>query len=174
LIILMAGLPATGKSTVAQALASALPGVILNKDRARTALFPPSEIDYSVSQDDLVMDILRQATAYILRRDRSKHVLIDGRPFAKRYQLEPWKTLAAELDVPVRIIECVCADEIARQRLASATARGDHVAANRDYAMYRRLKAGFEPIVDPKLVLDTQQSLEQCVAAALAYLLGPK
>ena len=174
MIILMAGLPATGKSTVAQALASALPGVILNKDRARTALFPPSEIDYSVSQDDLVMDILRQATAYILRRDRSKHVLIDGRPFAKRYQLEPWKTLAAELDVPVRIIECVCADEIARQRLASATARGDHVAANRDYAMYRRLKAGFEPIVDPKLVLDTQQSLEQCVAAALAYLLGPK
>lgn len=166
----MAGLPATGKSAVAQALASTLPGIVLDKDRARAALFPASEIEYSVLQDDLVMDILRQVAAYILQRDRHRHVLIDGRPFAKRYQLEPWRALAAELDVPMRVIECACRDEIARRRLASDAARGDHVAANRDYAMYLRLKAGFEPIVGPKLVLDTEQRLDECVESALAYL----
>jgi predicted kinase len=170
MIVLMAGLPATGKSAVARALASALPGIVLDKDRARAVLFPPSEIEYSVSQDDLVMDILRQVTAYILQRDRHKHVLIDGRPFAKRYQLEPWKALGADLGVPVRIIECVCCDETAKQRLAAAVVSGDHVAANRDYGMYLRLKASFEAIEGPKLVLDTEQPLDWCVEAALAYL----
>jgi predicted kinase len=166
----MAGLPATGKSTVANALASTLPGIVLDKDRARAALFPASEIEYSVSQDDLVMDILRQVTAYILQRDRSKHVLIDGRPFAKRYQLEPWRALAAEIGVPVRVIECACTDETAQRRLASAAARGDHVATNRDYGMYLRLKASSEAIAGPKLVLDTELGLAQSVRTALAYL----
>lgn len=174
LIILMAGLPASGKSAVARVLATELPGIVLDKDRARAALFPASEIEYSVLQDDLVMDILREVAAYILQGDRSKYVLIDGRPFAKRYQLEPWRALAAELDVPMRVIECVCRDETARRRLASDAARGDHVAANRDYAMYQRLKADFEAIAPPKLVLDTEQSLGQSVETALAYLREPE
>ncbi len=35
MLIVMVGLPGTGKSTLAKALARALPGLVLNKDRAR-------------------------------------------------------------------------------------------------------------------------------------------
>jgi adenylylsulfate kinase len=39
MLIAMAGLPGTGKSTLANALANALGAAVLNKDRVRAALF---------------------------------------------------------------------------------------------------------------------------------------
>ena len=160
-IILMAGLPATGKSTIAHRVAEVLPGFVLDKDVVRTALFAPPEIDYTMAQDDLCMEVLRMAAHYVLQRDRSKNVLIDGRPFARAYQIAPWHEEAARLGVPLKVIECVCTDETARARLAHATASGDHPAKNRDYAMYLALKKSFEPIAPPKLVLDTERSMAE-------------
>lgn len=167
----MAGLPATGKSTIAHRISATLPGTVLDKDVVRAALFGPSETDYTVAQDDLCMETLRMATRYILERDRARNVLIDGRPFAKRYQIELWRREAAELDVPLHVIECVCSDRTAQQRLASAAVRGDHPARNRDYGMYLDLKSSFEPIAPPKLVLNTDRGVSECVAEALRYLI---
>jgi predicted kinase len=167
----MAGLPATGKSTVARRLSQLLPGVVLDKDIVRSALFATAEIDYTVAQDDLCMEVLRMAARYILGRDRARNVLIDGRPFAKTYQIELWRTEAAELDVPLHVIECVCSDQTAQQRLASAAVRGDHPARNRDYSMYLELKSTFEPIAPPKLVLNTDRGVSECAAEALRYLI---
>lgn len=174
MIVLMAGLPATGKSTIAQRIAEVLPGIVLDKDVVRAALFAPSEIDYSVAQDDLCMEALLMAARYILERDRSKSLLIDGRPFARQYQIERWQKAAAGSGVALKVLECVCSDQIAQSRLACAVAGGHHPAANRDYPMYLALKKSFEPIAMPKLVLDTERSVAECVEAALAYLAEPK
>jgi predicted kinase len=43
----MAGLPGTGKSTLARVLANDLGGVVLDKDVIRAALFPAALIEYS-------------------------------------------------------------------------------------------------------------------------------
>ena len=40
MLIAMAGLPGTGKSTLATALADALPAVVLDKDKLRTGSYP--------------------------------------------------------------------------------------------------------------------------------------
>ena len=44
MIVIMAGLPGTGKSTLAQALAQRLPGAVLDKDAIRAALFEPAHV----------------------------------------------------------------------------------------------------------------------------------
>ena len=173
LIVLMAGLPATGKSTIARRIANILPAVVLDKDIVRAALFAPTEIDYTVAQDDLCMEVLRMGARYMLERDRSKNVLIDGRPFSRAYQIEPWWNEAARLGVALKVIECVCSDQAAQSRLACAADAGDHPAKNRNYAMYLDLKSNFEPIAPPKLRLDTEQSVAECVAMALEYLASP-
>jgi len=170
MIVAMAGLPATGKSALACCLADELPAIVLDKDIVRAALFPPSEIEFSLRQDDFCMGVMMSVAKYILGRDRAKHVILDGRTFSRRYQLEDWRRLADELSVSFAVIECTCADQTAKRRLTRDIAQGRHVATNRTYEMYLAVKAQFEPIPAPKLVVDTDQDLERCVSLALQYL----
>ena len=172
MLIAMAGLPGTGKSTLARRLAKVLPAVVLDKDAVRAALFSPSEIEYSTPQDDLCVDIMLQVAGYMFGKDPHKHVILDGRSFSHRYQVEAVRAFAAKLGVESVFIECVCSDEVVRQRLERDVALGTHPAANRDYAMYKSVKAQAEPIPGPKLVVDTERDLDRAVARCLAYTEG--
>jgi predicted kinase len=169
MIVAMAGLPATGKSAIARCLAGELRALVLDKDIVRAALFPPTEIEYSTRQDDFCMHVMMQVAKYVLGRDPARHIVLDGRTFSRRYQLEEWKALASRLGVTLKVIECVCAEETAKRRLARDVTEGRHVAANRTYGMYLSVKSRFEPIPPPKLVLDTDHRLAQCVRLALDY-----
>src|SRR6266700_1890873 len=137
MLIAIAGLPGTGKSTLAQNLADACSGIVLNKDVIRAALFPSALIEYSTRQDDFCMSILFQVAAYMLRNDPHLHVMLDGRTFSRRYQVDALEQLAEELKVPLKIIECTCSDESAQRRLEDKGTMGEkHLAANRDYQLY--------------------------------------
>jgi hypothetical protein len=46
----------------------------------------------------------------------------------------------------------------------------DHPAANRDAALYHRVKAAFEPITREKLDLDTTNGIASVVPQALTWL----
>jgi adenylylsulfate kinase len=168
MLIVMAGLPGTGKSTIARALASRLGGTALDKDVIRAALFTPADIEYSTAQDDFVMGVVMRVAQYLLKRDSGRQILIDGRPFSRCYQLEEILDLAEQARASWRVLECVCSEETARRRLALDTEAGNHPAANRRFEMYLKTKAAAEPITFPKIVLDTDQPLDVCVALALA------
>src|SRR5215471_2396104 len=147
MLIAMAGLPGTGKSTLAQNLADACSGIVLNKDVIRAALFPVALIEYSTRQDDFCMSILFQVASYMLQNDPSLYVILDGRPFSRKYQVEALDLLAEEINMPLKIIECKCSDETAQKRLEEKVTVGvKHLAGNRDFNLYLRMKACFEPI----------------------------
>jgi predicted kinase len=63
MIVIMAGLPGTGKSTLAQVLAARLSGRVISKDSVRHALFSEAEIEYSTEQDDFVMQVMLRTAA---------------------------------------------------------------------------------------------------------------
>lgn len=171
MLIIMAGLPGTGKSAVAAALRTALGGVILNKDAVRSVLFPAPVLDYSTAQDDVCMTAIYQATAVILRKLPRQAVIIDGRTFLRSYQIHDVLALADSLKTSANIIECVCEDAVAKARLECDLAQHTHPAGNRTYALYLSLKAAAEPISVPRLVLDTgKTSLEDCVRRSIAFL----
>jgi len=170
MIALMAGLPGTGKTTIAHELAAQTGGVVLSKDAIRAALFPPGDIEYSTQQDDFCMEVMLQTAAYLLRKNPPRFVFLDGRTFSRRYQIDRVLDRAAQLGQEFRILECVCSDATAKERLQAQQASGEHVAANRDYALYRQVKARFEAITLPKTVIDTDQALPVCVSHALSAL----
>jgi predicted kinase len=173
MIIILAGLPGTGKSTLARELAQRIGATILDKDPIRAALFAPSDIEYSTSQDDFVVGIMMQVAGYLLNRGRSRPIILDGRPFSRRYQLEQVIRFAEQMEEPWRILECVCSDETARARLEQSTneeTQPTHPAINRDFNLYLRVKQHFEEITFPKTVIDTDQPLEDCVEQAIAAL----
>ncbi|HET9405741.1 MAG TPA: AAA family ATPase [Candidatus Sulfotelmatobacter sp.] len=170
MIVLVAGLPGTGKSTLARELALLTHGRVLSKDEIRHAVFAPDEIEYSSVQDDLCLEIMLRAAGFLLERDRRRVIFLDGRPFSRRYQIENAISFAESIHQPWRILECVCSEETALSRLKKDSAAGIHQAGNRDASLYAAVKARFEAICHPRTVIDTDQPLEECIAQARAAL----
>jgi predicted kinase len=168
MIVAMAGLPGTGKSALAEALAERLGGTVLSKDRIRHALFSPRDIEYTTEQDDFVMEVMLQAAGRILQKHPDRVVFLDGRTFSRAYQIERVIEVAARLGQAWQILECVCADETARTRLETQASEGQHPAGNRTFDLYLDIKQRFEQITRPKTIIDTDRPFEQCVNMGLA------
>ncbi len=171
MVVLMAGLPGTGKSTLSRALASELGGTVIDKDQVRASLFSPADIEYSTEQDDFCMAIMLKVAGYLFRKDPARLIFLDGRTFSQKYQLKRATGFSEAIGQPWRILECTCSEETARQRLSSDAS---HTAANRNFDLYLKVKASFEEIKLPKTVIDTDQSLEMCVQFAIAVLVSQK
>ena len=168
MLIVMAGLPGSGKTTLARELAARTSGRVVSKDEIRHAIFLPEEVEYSSRQDDFCMQIMLQTAAYLFERQRERTVFLDGRTFSRRYQIDNVIAAATSLHQPWRILECICSDATAQQRLEKQIASGGHPAGNRNYELYLAVKSRFEAITFPKTVIDTDDALETCCERALA------
>ncbi len=168
MLILMAGLPGTGKSTLARALAASCQGVVLDKDEIRSVLFPPAFVEYSAAQDDFCQSLMLDTAAYLLARHPDLRVFLDGRTFSRAYQIQTAIARANLLGTPWRVILCVCSDATARHRLDPT--HTTHPAQNRNFDLYRKLQSEFDPIPPPHLTIDTDRPLDDSVASAQAYL----
>jgi predicted kinase len=170
MLIALAGLPGTGKSTLATGLASALGGVVLSKDVVRAALFPPPVLDYSAAQDDTAMSAVFSAARVIIATDPARVVILDGRTFRKSAQVAELFAVGHAIGQEPVVIECVCDDAVARARLDRDAAGGRHPAGNRTAALYDEVKATAEPLTVPRLTLDTGRlTTDECLAHALDY-----
>jgi chloramphenicol 3-O-phosphotransferase len=183
-MIVMAGLPGTGKTTLANALREALAKdwghsslrtklpvpIVLNKDNVRAALFTPDLIDYSIEQDDLCLDIMLHIAAYLFRKVPQRTIILDGRTFSQRYQVDEVADAAVAMGVRVFWVECICDAGLARARLINDKSSGRHPATNRDPKLYDHIKASAEPLIVDRLTVDTSQPLPDCIAATKRFL----
>ncbi len=167
----MAGLPGTGKSAIAAELERRLHGLVLSKDEIRAQLFPREAIDFSREQDDLCMEVIFVMAKYLLRTNPEQIIIIDGRTFSRTCQIEHLLSRAESLKAKPILIECICNDAVARQRLENDRRKGAHRAGNRTYTLYQELKEKAEPIGTGRLVIDTgKEPLERSVERCMEYL----
>jgi len=170
MIVLMAGLPGCGKTTLARELAARTSGRVLSKDEIRHAVFTPDEIEYSSWQDDFCLELMLRTAGYLLQRNPSRLIFLDGRTFSRRYQIDNVLAAATSRHQPWRILECVCSEETARRRLEGDLASGAHPAGNRNFELYLEVKSRFEAITHAKTVIDTDKPLETCVEQVLTVI----
>jgi predicted kinase len=167
----MAGLPGTGKSAIAAELEKSLHATVLGKDEIRAQLFPRDTVNFSREQDDLCMEVIFLIARYLLRINPEQNIIIDGRTFTRSYQIEHLLSRADLLKAKPVIIECVCDDVVAKQRLDDDLHAGTHPAGNRTYKLYQELKEKADPIRAARLVIDTgKEPLERSVERCMVYL----
>jgi predicted kinase len=176
MLILMVGLPGTGKSTLSRAMVERFGGFVIDKDVIRPALFGPSQIDYTVEQDDFCQDIMLEVAGYLLKRKPGLRVFLDGRPFSRKYQRDRVQAAAEKIGVPLAILECTVTEGKAIERIRRDLESGNHLAANRTADLYFVKKQDFErePLTEVRLTVNSDRSLEECITMSQAYLCSLK
>jgi predicted kinase len=164
-LIVLSGLPASGKSVLAENLSRALSAPIFSIDTIEAAMW---RAGLAKNQTGIAAYEVAQALAdehLSLRHS----VVIDAVNPAEAPRAA-WRNLAARHRVSLKIIECVCSDEaMLRQRIEG---RVNSTASSREltWASLLQRRAEYEPWTDPRLVLDTARtSPAQLLTQALNY-----
>jgi aminoglycoside phosphotransferase family enzyme/predicted kinase len=153
-IVLTCGLPGTGKSTMARAIAKPLRALVLRSDIVRkrlagVAIDDRSGLDasggslYSPEWTGRTYASLRDAAEAGLRRGR--HVVVDA-AFSRASQRAMFADLADRSDVPKRpfiLVEATCDREVVRQRLAQRAA-DRREPSDADWSVYEQAERAFE------------------------------
>lgn len=161
MIILVAGLPGSGKSYFAERLAERLDAVYINSDRVRIALQATGK--YSTADKLLVYkEMLLQATRALEQKSR---VVVDA-TFYHHTMREMFLRIADGYSVDIRVIEVVADEALIRRRLQKPRKYSEA-----DYKVYEIVRDDFEGITMPHLTLQsTDDNLHEMLTKAESYI----
>jgi len=167
-LIVMCGLPAAGKSAVAEALGRALPAFVLSVDPVEAALWRAG-IQRDQPTGLAAYAVTHTVAAENLRLGRT--VIVDAVNDAPEAR-QAWIDLAQRCYVPSRFIEVACPDEILHHRRLLQRRRTIDGFAEPSWESVQARRHAFAEWGQDRLVLDSRQPLEALTPRALAYLQG--
>jgi predicted kinase len=164
-LIVLSGLPATGKSAIADRLGRAIGAPVVSVDPIEDALL----------RSGIAPDQPTGLAAYVVAATIAEETLaldqsvivdaVNGVAEAKAW----WRDLAHRAGVPLVVIETVCSDpELQRNRLASRD-RGLAAFAEPSWEAVVRRRDEWADWTEERLVLDAVRPLEANVALAMAW-----
>lgn len=157
-LLLLCGLPGSGKSYFAAALAQRIPLVILSSDRLRKLLIPRPR--YTRGEHRRVFAAAHLLLAQLLAAGYP--VVFDATNRTARAR-QPLYEVAAEAGAPLLIVEFTAPEEVIRQRLArradGAATAGYHDYSDADWRIYCQMRAGGEPIDRPHYRVDSSRDI---------------
>jgi predicted kinase len=161
------GLPGTGKSFLVRRLVREKAGMlVLSRDALRAAMI--AEPTFSRDEKVLVDDVVTAMAAFLLARGSS--VVIDGMALSSAARVEQLASVAEAAGAPLRLIECVCSERTALNRIAADGSA--HLAGDRGEKLYFEVRSRFEEVSCPVLRVDTDRDAEENLRAILSYLVS--
>lgn len=161
MLILIFGLPGTGKTTFARALAKSLDAWHLNSDIIRDALGKKGTYDASAKKS-IYTEMLLRAEAFLRE---GKIVVVDATFYKKEFR-DPFIRMAKSIGVKFVWIEVSASEAIVEKRVGFKRPYSEA-----DFTVYQEIKANFEPLEEEHLVLKTDElSLSEMVESAKGYL----
>lgn len=161
MIILVFGLPGSGKSFFAERLAQKTGSVYISSDRIRKKTTtgdkytPEAKIGIYFKMKDIADKALTQG----------KNVVLD----ATFYRIETrdiFKELSQKHHLPLYLIEVNADEDLIRERVI--VPRQDSEA---DFAVYQLIKRQFEPVMEPHLILQSaRDNIEDMLTLAADYI----
>lgn len=170
-LIVMAGLPGAGKSTIAQIVGARLGATVVSVD----------PIESAILRAGIAADQPTGLAAYLVAEeiaenelDSGRTVIVDAVNAVEAARLQ-WRDLAERAEVRLRVIEIVCSDELLhRGRLEKRERRLPHLEETTWRAVEQSLE-GYAAWTGPssalpRVTIDSVGSLGSNVDAALAFI----
>jgi predicted kinase len=163
-LIVLSGLPGSGKTVLAEGLSRVLSVPILAIDTIEIAM---RRAGLDKAETGVAAYEVAKALANEHLRLRQS-VIVDAVNPAEAPRAA-WRNLAMKHRVSLKIVECVCSDEsIQRQRIESRV--GTVADTQLTWPRFLQRRAEYEAWTDPRLVLDTSRaSPAQLISQALSY-----
>lgn len=153
-LILVCGLPGTGKTSVAEKIADKTESFVFNTDVLRKELFEKPK--YTKEEKSLVYSLLFEMAEKFLRS--AKNVVLDG-TFYKKELRENVKEIAKKVKSDFHMVEVRCDEKILKERMEKR--KKQKTPSDADFEIYRKIKKQFEPIREKHFVFDTGKDLEK-------------
>lgn len=170
-LIVFAGLPGMGKTSLARTVARELRAAYLDKDTIKDATMALAhELKFERAAE--LAGPLSYELLISLARDNltlGLSVVLDS-PAGYRTFQNKVETLARSTQAELKVIECTCTDEgLLRDRIER---RGQELPEyrTRDWETFQQDRVRFERLAGPRLIVDTAETLSINVRKVLAYL----
>jgi hypothetical protein len=152
-LVVVSGLPGTGKSFFCRRLAERLPSVILESDALRRMLFP--QADYSQAESTRLFKAIRLLAKRLLRKGFC--IIIDATNLSERYR-EYFYSIAERLDVKLIIVSVKAPPLLVKERLAGRSGNLDG-KSEADWQVYMKMKSSVEKITRKHYAVDTSRDI---------------
>lgn len=162
MIIIVIGLPGTGKTTFSRGLAKYLNALHLNTDIIRDQLDLRGQYDRK-TKNRIYKNMEQQAASAL---QEGKIVVLDG-TFYKQKLRKNYITFAQKLGQPLKWIELKATEKAVKERVQQK-----RTYSEADYEVYLKVKAAFEPMRQDCLELwnDKDTPMAVLLEKAMAYL----
>jgi predicted kinase len=154
-IIMLSGLPGTGKSYLSRKLAERLPFMIVESDAVRKELFPrPS---YSARESASVFGVVHYIIRDLLQNNIS--VIFDATNLEEKHR-ETIYRIAERTRTKVILVNLEAPPEIVKQRLESRTQKRDTIDySDATWTVYQRMKKTVDKISRPDYTVNTAEDI---------------
>lgn len=160
MLIVVCGLPGSGKSFFAKRLSERLDARYLSSDRARKDLEARGQ--YAFDDELNVYEQMAVDAGRALRK--GKDVVVDA-TFYRKEMRDIFSTLSRLLHQPGACIRIVCDEDLTRERLSRP-----RLDSQADFSIYKQVESQFEDLEDDHLVLEsTRDNIDSMLQQGLRY-----
>ena len=158
MLIVICGLPGTGKTTIAKALSQQVGAALFRTDAIRKEMM--RENTYTEREKNSVYESMFAAADEKLRN--GEDCVLDG-TFYKKSLINEARIVAEKNGSRFHLIECVLHEKDVKERISKR--KKDESDA--DFSVYHTVKKSFEPITEKHIVVDTSKGIKDCTDKVL-------